>query len=129
MSNENIQPNRLKQDDIQYSMPLTRQGLLMDAFMTDKAIWTLDKDRTEVGLVDAQQALAAAEKKVEQEHWFIRFIYNKILRRLSPAEKALEEARQQVIDFYQALIDIYKREPKSNLYELAMLGNNIFKPR
>lgn len=144
MSDENIQSSNLNtSDDIIQPSALTRQVLLSNAFLTDKTIWKQDRDRMLVGLEDARKNLVEATDKLKDAYWkvvneskIIQFVFNVILRRPSPAQKKFDELEQKHIEnvelvnkFNNTLEEIVSREPNPDIYELAMLGNNIFKPR
>jgi len=104
--------------------------LIQDAFLTDKALWELDLDRIRVELKDANEEIVKAAEAVKNENKIIIFIYEKILRRTSPAMKKYNKAKELSDKLFKKLLDIRANEPLFDAkYQLAELGNNIFKPR
>jgi len=106
-----------------------RHGLLFAAYMEDRAKWKEERDQLKDDMYEAMLDFNQKLEKVEGESRIIKFLYNNILHKPTPATNKVEEAKQLVEDLTEKVIDIASKEPDAGRYEIAMLGNNLFKPR
>ena len=106
-----------------------RQALLFSAYMEDRTKWESNKQalRDEISL--CVDALREASEKDSKEFKIIKFIYNKILRKPSPASTKLGLTKQALELLTAKMLEVANSEPSTDRYEIAMIGNNLFKPR
>jgi hypothetical protein len=106
-----------------------RGALLFSAYMEDRTKWEESKQDLRQKIFEHVTELKVATKKDENEFSLVKFIYNKILRKPSPATTKLMQARQSLELLTKKMIEIANSEPSIDRYEIAMIGNNLFKPR
>lgn len=106
-----------------------RQALVLSAFMDERRKWEEKKGLLQEELNTKLEAYKKASASVDDEPSWKKFLYHKLLRRLTPAAVNLEKTMQEIDDVAGKIIEHDAAEPNAVRYELAALGNNLFKPR
>ena len=132
MSDGNLQENTEKLDSFQELLQQgakESQALVLSAFIEERKRWqdkraSLQKefDRKMRDYKKAQEA-KNKESKLKQK------IYNKILRRPSPAEKELNTKTESLDNIAREMLKNDEKQPDPILYQFASLGNDLFKSR
>lgn len=106
-----------------------RQALVLSAFMDERRKWEEKKVALQDEFNNKIEAYKKASAFVNEEPGWKRFLYHKILRRHTPAAERLADAMQNVDNSAKKILEHDVSEPNATRYELAALGNNLFKPR
>lgn len=106
-----------------------RQALLMDAYLTERNEWETAKEEVKSTIYDTVEELNKAYEDSKKDSKVTKFLYNKLLRKPTPAEQRVQEAKEVLQTLTNRMQSVLDNEPKPDMYEIAMLGNNLFKPR
>ena len=158
MSNENLQHLEQSQVD-QYLQadPSNTQALILSAYLEEKRKWQerfnstkADKSLYIKKITNLQikistietTTLAHAEKelKVENNLWskLCKFLKIKtkaqknldiVLKMINTMQSELEQTEIKFKKLREEHFKVYSNPPKTEQYELAMIGNSLFKPR
>jgi len=106
-----------------------RQALILSAFLDERRKWEEKKGLLQEELNQELEAYQKASASMNEEPGWKQFLYHKLLRKLSPAASRLEKSMSKIDDIARRIIEHDAAEPNAARYELAALGNNLFKPR
>lgn len=106
-----------------------RYGILYTAYMEDKAKWQKARDKLDGIIYDTILDIKRAAEQVDKESGAIKFLYNKVFRRPTPASSRLSSSNKTLDELTKEMTRLSNAEPNPDIYEIAMLGNNLFKPR
>ena len=133
MSNEDlrktstVKTNKFKTDMIPNLN--TRETILASAYLSERKRWTNLKDTLSA---EVYTITAKVDKKiiaVKNESWAVQFIFKKILRKNTPAVTELSLASNKLKVLTNRLKIIIDNPPELYRYDLAVIGNTLFKPR
>lgn len=105
------------------------QTLVLNTFLDERKKWEERKSllAEEFGVrLDRYRAVNTCCKR--EPRWK-KFLYNKVLRKSSPAEEDVKKALQELDNIAKKILEHDNVEPDVIRYELAAIGNNLFKPR
>lgn len=106
-----------------------RQALIMTAYIEEMKKWNAAREETQKTFKDKCVELNYAYYDVETEKSWKKFLFHKILRRKTSAENKVDILRKEVELIVESMIEHERNKPDPVRYELAAIGNNLFKPR
>lgn len=129
MSNKSLSKNNVDYSNDAMPTAGDKQSLLLSAYFDEKATWDEQKNilRNDIGV--AIEKLNSAKRKCESEFKITKLIYNQILKRNTPAENNLCIAQDNLNSLNVKMLKLINSEPNVDMYELAVFGSNLFKPR
>jgi len=106
-----------------------REALITSAFLEERKNWedkySLLKEAFNFKLEELRQSY----DDVKYESRIKKFLFKKIAGKLTPAENNVEIITDELNDLITLITEHEDNQPDPLRYELAALGNNLFKPR
>lgn len=105
------------------------QALIISAYLEEKQKWVEKKqelqDRFNHTIIKYKEIYGS---QVQDGRWK-KFFYHKILRKPTSTERRIERVIQNMDTAAAQLLEHENAEPNSTMYEIASLGDKLFKPR